>query len=96
MSFADDVTEVLAYAVMNTNEFEGEDWADTVLAASRRLYDKAVKDEATLKVDSQLRKIEKRLLAEGKMIANRADFRKEQIAVMLTAFKSFDEWRSQF
>jgi RNase P/RNase MRP subunit POP5 len=96
MAIKNDIDELLWYAVISANESEGEEWADELLGACRRVYESNIRQEATAKVDKWLKESEKKLAKEGKVIANRAHFRKEQVAVVLCSYKSFDEWRKGF
>jgi hypothetical protein len=96
MSIKKDIDELLFYSVLSANGSEGEDWADELLESCRRVYDKNIRDEVTVRIDKWLKESEKKLANEGKVIANRAHFRKEQVQVLLGSYKSFDEWRAGF
>lgn len=87
-----DIDELLWYTAVNARESVGEDWADELLEACRRVYDKGIRDKAILEVDKQLRRLEKQLKSEGKIIRDRLKFRTEQVEFFARHYLTFDEW----
>lgn len=97
MSSYDDTMEVVGYAVMMLQGFDEDDYSEShTMDSCRRLYDKAVKVEATRMVDNAIREFEKTLATEGKRLTDRAGWRKTCIENTMKDWKSFDEWRNGF
>jgi hypothetical protein len=92
MSIKNDIDELLWYTTMNARESAGEEWADELLVRCRRVYEQGIRDKAIVEVDKQLRRFEKQLAKEGKVIRDRLVFRTEQVESFVKHYLTFDEW----